>query len=323
MLPAVLAMKPHYVEKLWGGARLGALAAKKRPGHAPPFAKTGESWEVADLPEGCSVVDGGPLHGRTLRDVVAEHGRAVCGERAVAGPDGVLRFPLLVKLLDAADDLSVQVHPHAAYASAHPGTFSKDEAWLVVAAEPGAKVLHGLKDGVDRAAFERAITDGTAAQCLREVHVAVGDVLRIAPGTMHAVGRGCLLLEVQEPSDTTFRVWDYNRVEATGKKRALHIEQALAVARFGKQDPPLVGSADERAVRTPLYAMSIKRVDHEQLVTRRAGEPAVVFVLDGEVLVDDVLVPKGGTALVTARTPQRPVTLRGTHATVAVMTTGI
>ncbi|HEY4221137.1 MAG TPA: type I phosphomannose isomerase catalytic subunit [Myxococcota bacterium] len=324
MLPRVLGMRPRYVEKLWGGSRLRELPAKLRPGHAPAeSARTGESWEVADLPEGCSLVDGGPLDGTPLRALVAEHGRAVVGARAQPGSDGVLRFPLLVKLIDAGDDLSVQVHPDADYARAHPGTFSKDEAWLVVARSPGAQVLHGLRDGVTREKLRAAIADGTADKQLRAVRVSVGDVLRIAPGTMHAVGAGCLLLEVQEPSDTTFRVFDYNRVEANGKTRPLHVEQAMAVARFGPQEPPLVADAQagHRAINTPLYAMSLAHVSGEAPLQKIEHEPAVVFVLEGTASIDDVIVPAGGTALVTAAAERVP--LRAPEgATVVVMTPG-
>lgn len=344
MLPPVLAMRPLFVEKLWGGTRLESLPAKGRPGHGPPpGGRIGESWEVADLPEGATVVDGGPRHGTSLRTLVEEHGRDVVGERATPGPDGVLRFPLLVKLIDAADDLSVQVHPDEAYARGHPGTFAKDEAWLVVAVEPGARVLHGVRDGVDREAFRRGIEERRAHELLREVRVSVGDVLRIAPGTLHAVGRGCLLLEVQEPSDTTFRVWDYDRRDARGALRPLHVDQALAVARFGRQDPPLVGDAvpGRPAIATRLYSMALREVDAGQpaLLARPAGEPAVVFVLQGEVTLrpepapsvssspdlvwdHDVKLPAGGSAVLVASGP----TVRAeatAPATVVVMTTGV
>ncbi len=310
-------MRPRYIEKIWGGARVASLPAKQRPGHAPPAGqRTGESWEVADLVEGSSVVDGG---GATLRELVERHGRALVGEKAREGPDGVLRFPLLVKLIDAGDDLSVQVHPGQEYARTHPGTFSKDEAWLVVAVEPGATVLHGFREGVTRPAFERAIADGRAHQHLRTVRVSVGDVLRIAPGTMHAVGAGCMLLEVQEPSDTTFRVWDYNRLE-NGAPRKLHVEQALEVARFGRQDPPLVQDlAPGAGLTTSCYSMHMIDVERPTLIERAAGEPAVLFVLDGTVDVDGHRLTQGATAIV----PAAAGDVRATGAGVlVVMSTG-
>lgn len=335
MLPPVLAMRPLFVEKPWGGARLASLAAKQRPGHGPPpGGRVGEAWEVADLPEGASVVDGGPLDGTPLTKLVEEHGRDLVGERAAPGPDGVLRFPLLVKLIDAGDDLSVQVHPDEAYARAHPGTFPKDEAWLVVAVEPGARVLHGVRDSVDRDAFLRAIHERRAHELLREVRVSVGDVLRIAPGTLHAVGRGCLLLEVQEPSDTTFRVWDWDRKDANGATRKLHVEEALAVARFGPQDPPIVGDAipGRPALRTRLYSLALHEVGpgRPAPVPRAPGEPAVVFVLEGEVALrpdtdrdePSVRLPAGGSAVVVAKGPAVRAEA-GTPSTIVVMTTGV
>lgn len=328
-LPAVLPMRPRFVEKLWGGARIAALAAKRRPGHAPPAGvRTGESWEVADVPEGCSVVDGvhaglaglAGLAGAPLRALVEQHGRSLVGERAAPGPDGVLRFPLLVKLIDAGDDLSVQVHPGHEYARHHPGTFSKDEAWLVVDVAPGAKVLHGAREGVTRDSFAHAIAAGRAHEMLRTVRVSVGDVLRIAPGTLHAVGAGCLLLEVQEPSDTTFRVFDYGRVERDGKPRPLHVEQAMAVARFGKQDPPLVQDlAPGAGLVTSCYSMHMVKVSQPTVVHRPAGEPAVLFVLDGDVVVETVPMPHGSTSIVPACAPD--VEARG-DGTLVVMTTG-
>jgi mannose-6-phosphate isomerase len=326
MPPSVLALRPLFVEKLWGGARLRELPAKRRPGHAPPDGvRVGESWEAADLPEGATVVDGGPLDGRDLRELVEHYGRALVGERAQPGPDGVLRFPLLVKLIDAGDDLSVQVHPDDAWARAHPGTFAKDEAWLVVDLEPGAKVLHGVRDGVTREGFLEAVKAGRAHELLREVRVSVGDVLRIAPGTMHAVGRGCLLLEVQEPSDTTYRVWDYERTDAQGRKRPLHVEQAMAVARFGRQDPPLVGDARPGvpAIKTSLYTMTLDEVGpgEARVLARRPGEPAVVFVVDGTVCLDDVELPAGASALVPAAA--RDVLARSEgRATFVILSTG-
>jgi mannose-6-phosphate isomerase len=311
-------MRPHYVDKLWGGSRLATLPAKRS--HPPPV-RTGESWEVADLVEGSSSVDGGPCDGMSLRALVETHGRQVVGERA-ALVGGVLRFPILVKLIDAGDDLSVQVHPGDDYAKDHPGTFAKDEAWLVVDVAPGARVLHGVREGVDKDEFARAIALGIAHEQLRDVRVSVGDVLRIAPGTMHAVGRGCLLLEVQEPSDTTFRVFDYNRSDVDGKPRKLHVDEAMAVARFGKQGPPLVADAQpgHRAIETKRYAMSLARIDGHATIERGRAEPAVVFVLEGTAVIGDVHVDAGGTALIVAAADDVVATSDG--ATIVVMTPG-
>lgn len=326
MVPALLGMRPRYVEKLWGGERLARLPAKARPGHAPPIGRVvGEAWEVADLPEGSSTVEGGPLHGRSLTDVVRLFGREVVGDAPLAA-DGTLRFPLLVKLIDAGDDLSVQVHPTLAWAESHPGAVAKDEAWLVVDAVGGARVLHGTPPQMDAATFRAAIASGTADRALREVPVAVGDVVRIEPGTLHAIGRGCLMLEVQEPSDTTFRVWDFGRLDKDGRARALHVEEALAVARFGPHGPAILTAAasGKPAVVAARYSMTL--VDVAAGATAplplEAGRAGVAFALRGEVTLrageDAVALPMGASAVICA-SARGVVATSGMAATVVVM----
>ncbi len=304
MLP-VLPMRPAYVEKLWGGDRIRALPAKQRAGHAPPAGAIGEAWEVADLPQGQSVVSAGAHAGKTLGALVREFGAALVGERAQPGADGVLRFPILVKLIDANDDLSVQVHPGADYANAHAGTFSKDEAWLVVQADDGACVLHGTRAGVTRESFRDAIRLDRAHLALREVPARVGDVLRIPPGTLHAVGKGCLLLEVQEPSDTTFRVFDYNRTDQQGKSRQLHIAEALDVAQFGEQPDTHVHDRRVQATHFSLAVHELQPRTDEVLV---CDEPMVLYALRASLQLAPVgndeaptFIPCGGTCIVPPR----------------------
>jgi mannose-6-phosphate isomerase len=238
-LPPLL-MRPVFVEKLWGGSRISRLQAKQRPGHGPrPTIAVGESWEVADLPEGQSVVDDAAVcaefAGFALGAMVRRYGSLLVGTARSAE-----RFPLLVKVIDAAEDLSVQVHPGDDYAANHPGTSSKDEAWLVLDAAANARMLHGFVPGVNRALFADAVRKGLPHELMRSVPARRGDVLHVSPGIVHAIGAGVMVLEVQEPSDTTFRVWDFDRVDHSGKKRPLHIDQALSIARFDDQPPPLV-----------------------------------------------------------------------------------
>lgn len=314
MLPAVLAMRPVFIEKPWGGTRIARLPAKGRLGHAPPpGVRVGESWEVADLPEGTSTVDGGPCHGRSLRELVGQYGSALVGARAACAAEmhgAAVRFPLLVKLIDADEDLSIQVHPDEAFVREHPGTHPKDEAWLVVDCAPHARVLHGLKDGVSRELLARAIADGTPDTLLREVAAHPGDVFRIRPGTFHAVGGGNLLLEVQQPSNTTFRVWDWGRREPNGSARPLHVREALLAGFFGAQDAPRVGpapcAADHTAaaggvkasLSTDHYRLSVHDVlpGHPMPVPRPTGAPAAVFMLDGELDGEIELRGGGGAA---------------------------
>ncbi|MBI5497844.1 MAG: class I mannose-6-phosphate isomerase [Deltaproteobacteria bacterium] len=325
MLP-LLPMRPRYLEKIWGGARIAALPGKRA--HPPPPTKVGEAWEVADLPEGSSTVAEGPLAGRTLAEIGRADGENLRGRFHVDR-----RFPLLVKLIDASDDLSVQVHPDAAWAAAHPGTFSKDEAWLMVEADQGARILHGFTDGVDPAAFRASIAEQRADALLRAVVMAPGDVVHVPPGTVHAIGRGLLVLEVQEPSDTTFRVYDYGRLEH-GRPRALHVDQALEVATFGPQPPPRCaarplpggdGVEREELVRSRAFVM-----ERWQLAagTRTALElppdaPGVLFALDGAVDVsaeESACALETGASLVVPACRRRAVlAARGGTASVVAM----
>jgi mannose-6-phosphate isomerase len=305
-----LPMRPLFVEKLWGGSRIATLPAKQRAGHAPPLdVAVGESWEVADLPEGQSSVDDHPVcadfAGRTLGSLVREFGHSLVGTRHAAD-----RFPILVKLIDAAEDLSVQVHPGDEYAAAHPGTASKDEAWLVVDSADGARVLHGFVPGVSRELFADAVRKGLPHELMRSVPARRGDVLHVSPGIVHAIGQGALILEVQEPSDTTFRVWDFDRVDASGRKRALHIEQAMAVARFDAQPPALVprrreGDAD---VLVATRSFSMRSVPVHGPVARRWDVPMetaqVLYAVDDDVDFawgeHTITVPRGGSCVLPA-----------------------
>jgi mannose-6-phosphate isomerase len=222
-----LRFEPILKTRAWGGGALRAL------GKAAPVAGTvpvGESWEIADLAppvaDGVSRVASGPFRGTTLRDLMAEHRAALLG--AAADADG--RFPLLVKFLDAAENLSVQVHPTEAYAQRHPGSHLKTEAWVVVDAAPGAAIYRGVRPGIDAARFRAAIADGSAVDCLVREEVRPGDCIALQSGLCHALGAGVLVAEVQTPSDTTFRVFDWNRNDPA---RPLHVDQALECILFG------------------------------------------------------------------------------------------
>lgn len=221
-----LLCEPVLKERIWGGRALAERYGKS----APDGVTVGESWEVADLAEGTSRIANGPLAGRTLTELQAEQGAALAGTAWPAG-----RFPLLVKLLDTAQDLSVQVHPSAAdCARWFPGHEAKDETWIVVEAATGARVIHGVRPGVRPHQFERHARAGTIVQCLRERVVVAGMALRTAPGVVHALGAGVVALEIQQPSDSTFRLYDY------GRGRELHVEEALRVTRLDLTDEPLL-----------------------------------------------------------------------------------
>jgi mannose-6-phosphate isomerase len=208
-----------YQERVWGGRGL----AKHLGRTLPPGGPIGESWEIVDRPEAQSVVVGGPLAGQSLRQVMIAHAAELMGPTWAADRP----FPILVKWLDCSDRLSLQVHPPASIAAGLGGE-PKTENWYIAHAEPGAAVLAGLKPGVDAAKFRAALQDGTAEGLVHRLPTRAGDSLLIHSGVMHAIDAGNIILEIQQNSDTTYRVYDWGRVGLDGKPRTLHIEQSLA-----------------------------------------------------------------------------------------------
>jgi mannose-6-phosphate isomerase len=219
MLSQPIQFRPILKEYLWGGRRLGTELGKPI-GDGPHYA---ESWEVVDHGADQSVVADGPLAGKTLHELVAGYGEALFGRHHPRR-----QFPLLFKFLDAQRTLSVQVHPNDAQAAKlEPPDLGKTEAWVVLATEPGAKIYAGLDRGVDRAALERELAAGTCDQCLHQFEPQPGDCVFLESQTVHALGAGLLVAEIQQASNTTYRLFDWNRVDADGKPRELHIEQSL------------------------------------------------------------------------------------------------
>lgn len=220
-----LTFAPIYKEKIWGGRKLAQLFDRDLP-----EGQIGESWDVAAHPNGMSVVDQGELKGRTLQELVEMYG----SELGVVGK----KFPLLLKFIAAADDLSVQVHPDDAYAAAHEGDeLGKTEMWYIVHSEPGGRIIWGVKEGVTRDQFAQALQAGGQAvlDCLNQVEVKPGDIFPISAGLIHALGKGVVVAEIQQNSDTTYRVYDWDRVDETGKGRELHIDKALDVTDFSPE----------------------------------------------------------------------------------------
>lgn len=282
--PSPLPLLPILMPKVWGGRRLATL------GKSLPDGPVGESWELADL--GATTASGGggqaarspiatgPLAGQTLHDALTAWGRALLGD---ATPSSEGNFPLLVKYLDAREHLSVQVHPDAAYAAAHPGANLKTESWYIVAAEPGAELFIGLQPGTTRDDLARAIADGTVPRIMRSRPAVPGECHTLPSGTVHALGAGVLVAEVQTPSDTTYRLYDWTR-EYDRPVRELHIEQALACASFGEPPPPRAAAGERSTVAsTEFYTMEVVRAHCKgvPLGASEGGGAVVVMVVRG------------------------------------------
>jgi len=225
-----LKFRPIYKQRIWGGQKLKKVFNKD----IPAFEKIGESWELADLAEDKSVIADGELAGQTLSWAVKKYPEQITGNKNFATP-----FPLLIKFLDAEDILSVQVHPDAQTCRRLGKGQPKTECWYIIAAAPSAVIYKGLKKGVTKEQFAEAIENGTAAELLAKVPVKAGQCHFLPAGTVHSIGPGLLIAEIQTPSDTTYRVFDFNRVDDSGKARDLHIEEALESINFGVQSSEL------------------------------------------------------------------------------------
>ncbi len=293
-------LTPHLVPKVWGGRAL-LTDWDKSAKDVPADATIGESWEVADLPEGHSIIATGPLQGRPLHDAVTTWSADLTG-----GDHD--RFPLLVKLLDAERDLSVQVHPSDAHTHLFDAAHSKDECWWVLSSRDGA-ILHGLRDGIAREDFKAILRDGgDPTDLMRRKKVRAGDIVRVPPGTMHAICAGVTLLEIQQPSDTTFRVWDYNRPGMDGTPRDLHIAEAMTVTHFGDQPdilthPATLDDDPRRALMIDVPAYRIGRIALADAMSLAppAHSALVVIALEGACTIGDGLeLRRGQTAILPA-----------------------
>ena len=307
-----LKFRPRFVQKMWGGRRLETVLGKK----LPPDEAIGESWELFDFPPG--VVDNsadwvsaevaeGPSAGRTLHDLMTGDRESLLGSAAPVDTPHGPQFPLLIKFLDAEQDLSVQVHPDEAYAASHDGAHLKNEAWYVLAHDEGARLLKGLEADATRQAFEQAIADGTVEDLLTSLPAKKGEVHYLPSGTVHALGAGMLVAEVQTPSDTTYRVHDFKRVDPkSGQERELHVDQAMECIDFSTAgtNPTPPRSGEGVVAEAPQFTMT-KRSTSAGHGQRLPAGPVVLMILDGTAtLIGDgfepVHVQKGDTLLLPA-----------------------
>lgn len=272
-----LFFEPVFKERIWGGTRLRDMY-----GYDIPNSLTGEAWVISDHPHGRSLVRNGVLAGKTLDELMKEHPEFF-------GTGQHTSFPLLVKVLDARTDLSVQVHPDDEYAFTYEkGERGKTEAWLVLAAEPGAKIVYGHR-ATDREQLKRMVEQGQWQDLLVEVPVQAGDFFFVPSGCLHALGAGVVVLEIQQSSDTTYRVYDYDRVDKEGNKRELHLEKALEVTTCGKdftKTVPEVSTEGKnklyRYISCPYFSISRWEVNGTFDAAVSPDSFMLLSVLDGE-----------------------------------------
>ncbi len=230
MVPAVepIVFEPIYMQRVWGGRELERQYGRTLPEAAP----YGESWEVVDRENEQSIVRGGSRSGASLHELWTSHREEIFGAGLPESP----RFPILIKVLDARQDLSIQVHPPV-HLAGELGGEPKTEMWYIAGADPGAKLYVGLKNDRSRDDFERAIADGTVAELVHAIEPHAGESIFIPSGRLHAIGAGFLIHEIQQNSDTTYRVFDWNRTGLDGKPRELHVEESLASIDFNDFEP--------------------------------------------------------------------------------------
>ena len=283
------------MERIWGGRRLESQFGKK----LSPNRKIGESWEIVDRPEAQSVVASGPLKGKTLHELWMGSRKEIFGEVSEAA-----RFPLLIKMLDAQEKLSLQVHPPEKIA-AKLGSEPKTEFWYVAAAEPGAELFLGFGESTTRDQFEKVLREGSAAEHIHKIRVKAGDAVFLPAGRFHGIGAGNLLVEIQQNSDTTYRVFDWNRVDpATGKPRQLHIEQALQSIDFNDVKPKLIVPKGELLVRHELFEIRKWNLDRPRAVAP-LGQFAIICCLTGKLTCANVDLAPGEFFLLPAQLQDR------------------
>ncbi|OIO60337.1 MAG: mannose-6-phosphate isomerase [Verrucomicrobia bacterium CG_4_10_14_3_um_filter_43_23] len=285
---------PLYKERVWGGDKFAHFLGRELPG----VKKIGESWEIVDRAEDQSVVVNGEFKGLSLRELLKNHAPRVMGSHW----DNTKPFPVLIKWLDCQEKLSLQVHPPADIARELGGE-PKTENWYIADAAPGALLMAGLKKGTKRADFEAALSENNLESCIHEIKVIKGDSLFVPSGRFHAIGAGNLILEIQQNSDTTYRVYDWGRVGLDGKPREMHVQEALTSIDFNDFEPEVVHPDESQKVALLADAeiFNIERVrlaeEDPAMIFPRGEQPRILSVVAGAIAVNDHAYPIGTNIL--------------------------
>lgn len=288
-------MNPVFKDYLWGGNKLKDIYKK-----ASPYSITAESWEIASHKNGESTVCGGEHDGKTIKQLTEIYKEKLLGDRIYKDND--TKFPLLIKLIDAKDNLSVQVHPNDSYANeVENGELGKTEMWYVMEAEHGAKLIYGFKKDISKQEFEDAIKNNTLLDYVNFVECKKGDCFFIPSGMLHAIGKGLLIAEIQQNSDTTYRVYDYNRKDANGNTRELHVNKAIDVTNLSSS------SGNEYAVenngvlvKCDYFTTEKITLNGEMSYTVDKERFETLIICDGSAVINNTIYNKGDSVLVPA-----------------------
>jgi mannose-6-phosphate isomerase len=295
-----LVFQPIFMERVWGGRRLESFYGK----NLPPAIRIGEAWEMVDRPEAQSVVDDGPLRGLTLHALWGTHRESIFGEV----PDAP-RFPILAKLLDAQQNLSLQVHPPASIAQELGGE-PKSEFWYIADATPKAEIFAGLKKSSTRGAFVKALKQGKLDSHAHQIFVEPGDSIFLPSGRLHAVGAGNLIVEIQQNSDTTYRVYDWGRVEKGSAPRKMHIAEAMQCIDFSDREPSLLEQEGELLTRQSFFEIEKWSLQNEREAVP-SGSFAIVVCLTGALECAGLKFKPGDFFLVPAQLEDRVLRAKG------------
>ena len=296
-------LKPAFKDYLWGGTRL-----RDDFGKDCDFDKIAESWELSCHKDGNSVVADGEFAGLTLAQYIEKEGKSVLGTNC----EKFENFPILIKLIDAKDNLSVQVHPNNEYAQRVEGEYGKTEIWYVVDCDEGASLLYGFKHNITKEEFRERIENNTLLEVTNSVPVKKGDVFFIEAGTLHAIGKGILIAEIQQNSNTTYRIYDYGRVGADGKPRQLHIDKAVDVTNLCPAKPypqsepvDMGGWTKKRLAKCEYFTVDVINVDTSAALEADKSSFVNILVLDGGCVLssegnDAVELKKGDSVFIPA-----------------------
>ncbi len=291
MLQKPIRFQPLYKERPWGGKKLKTLLNKDIPS-----SKTGESWEISNVENNISQVKEGYFKNRNLRELVKEFKDRLIGKK-VYEKFG-LHFPLLIKYIDAADDLSIQVHPGDQMAEKYHKSFGKNELWYIIQADPGAVLYIGFKPGTDKEKYLQKLEEGKLEEILNKIEVQPGDIFYIPAGTVHAIGKGVLLGEIQQTSDITYRIYDWNRPGLDGNPRELHTSKALEAINFSAQPEQQKG----KKIKTPYFTIDRMNISDSANIDISGIDSFIILMNTGEGVfkIDGMDFNKGDTLFLPA-----------------------